>query len=170
MRYSFQDRPVSKFGPPIWNCDKSLVARRARSAISDCLVSIGNLPITEPKLGSRCSWCSDNGIHGGMRLSPFCIMFHTNNPVLGLKQAQTFGSRILCRRVHDPVCDAAAAGEPGHIPICLRAAEHRSYRFSSTLPKLLQLSVPWRRSSWRRSLLKSKHSGEGPCAKGQGWL
>ena len=23
MRYSFQDRPVSKFGPPIWNCDKS---------------------------------------------------------------------------------------------------------------------------------------------------
>ena len=38
MRYSFQDRPVSKFGPPIWNCDKSLVARRARSAISDCLV------------------------------------------------------------------------------------------------------------------------------------
>ena len=39
MRYSFQDRPVSKFGPPIWNCDKSLVARRARSAISDCLVN-----------------------------------------------------------------------------------------------------------------------------------
>ena len=43
MRYSFQDRPVSKFGPPIWNCDKSLVARRARSAISDCLVIIGIL-------------------------------------------------------------------------------------------------------------------------------
>ena len=40
MRYSFQDRSVSKFGPPIWNCDKSLVARRARSAISDCLVLI----------------------------------------------------------------------------------------------------------------------------------
>ena len=38
MRYSFQDRTVSKFGPPIWNYDKSLVARRAKSAISDCLV------------------------------------------------------------------------------------------------------------------------------------
>ena len=44
MRYSFQDRPVSKFGPPIWNCDKSLVARRARSAISDCLVYPATLP------------------------------------------------------------------------------------------------------------------------------
>ena len=45
MRYSFQDRPVSKFGPPIWNCDKSLVARRARSAISDCLVSLCNISV-----------------------------------------------------------------------------------------------------------------------------
>ena len=51
MRYSFQDRPVSKFGPPIWNCDKShfsqfyLVARRARSAISDCLVAYCSLTL-----------------------------------------------------------------------------------------------------------------------------
>ena len=39
MRYSFQDRPVSKFGPPIWNCDKSHFSqlpciRRHNSVIS----------------------------------------------------------------------------------------------------------------------------------------
>ena len=26
------------------------------------------------------------------------------------------------------------------------------------------------RKYWHMSLLKSKHPGEGPCAKGQGWL
>ena len=39
MRYTFQDRPVSKFGPPIWNCDKSHFSqlpciRRHNSVIS----------------------------------------------------------------------------------------------------------------------------------------
>ena len=61
MRYSFQDRPVSKFGPPIWNCDKSLVARRARSAISDCLVVLGALAnvwsVVTGVLVSDC-WCA----------------------------------------------------------------------------------------------------------------
>ena len=61
MRYSFQDRTVSKFGPPIWNCDKSLVARRARSAISDCLVYIcfvhTGAIITYDGMNGQCVMC-----------------------------------------------------------------------------------------------------------------
>ena len=46
MRYSFQDRPVSKFGPPYEIAINPLVARRARSAISDCLVEqVITLPV-----------------------------------------------------------------------------------------------------------------------------
>ena len=44
------------------------------------VISIDKLPITEPKGRDAHDGCSDNGIHGGTRLPPFCIMFQTNNP------------------------------------------------------------------------------------------
>ena len=55
--------------------------------------------------------------------------------------------------VQNPVCEPATTGDlgpayqllPGMVrlePVCLRAAEQRSYKASSTLPRQLQLSVP----------------------------
>ena len=47
--------------------------------------------------GSRCSWCSDNGIHRCTRLPPFCIMFLTNNPGAWSEIGADPWSRTLCR-------------------------------------------------------------------------
>ena len=55
--------------------------------------------------------------------------------------------------VQNPVCEPATTGALGHVykllpgvvglePVCLRDAEQRSYKASSTLPRQLQLSVP----------------------------
>ena len=90
-----------------------------------------------------------------MRLSPFGIMFQTNNPALGLKQAQTCGSKTLYRRVHDPVCDAAAAGEPG--PTYQSALELLS--IGAIDSALLSLSF------YSCLFLSAGHPGAGLCSR-----
>ena len=69
MRYSFQDRPVSKFGPPIWNCDKSHFSqlpciRRHNSVISQ--------PITM-KFGTHTGGAAGEVCHLWL---PCCICYY----------------------------------------------------------------------------------------------
>ena len=46
-------------------------------------------------------------------VAPFCIMFQTNNPGAWSEIGADPWVKNIVQGVHDPVCDAATAGDPG---------------------------------------------------------
>ena len=51
--------------------------------------------------------------------------------------------------------------------VSVTMAQHGNSQFCHSVSQPAQ---GHEQTSWRRFLLKSKHAGEGPCAKGQGWF
>ena len=98
--------------------------------------------------GSGCSWCSDHGIYRCTRFS-----FSVSSPGAWSEiGADPWTKNIVQMNIWSRLWRSHRWRSRAHIPICLRAAEHGSYRFSSTLPKLYSTIWALQKGQWLTSL------------------